>query len=179
MIAPPDDTANDVNAQPVSADLLLIEDAPLDVEMIGDALRRAGLEPLLRCVEDESGLRAALAQRHPDAILSDWTLPRFSGIRALEIARQEAPEVPLLLVSGTFSEATALAALRHGAVDYVFKHQLEKLGSAVIRSIEEARDRKNLADSEQRYRRLFESAKDGILILDAVSGRINQANPYI
>jgi PAS domain S-box-containing protein/putative nucleotidyltransferase with HDIG domain len=97
----------------------------------------------------------------------------------MEIARQEAPEVPFLLVSGTFSEATALAALRHGAVDYVFKHQLEKLGSAVIRSIEEARDRKNLADSEQRYRRLFESAKDGILILDAVSGRITQANPYI
>jgi PAS domain S-box-containing protein len=179
MIAPPDDTANDVNAQPVSADLLLIEDSPLDVEMIGDALRRAGLEPLLRCVEDESGLRAALAQRHPDAILSDWTLPRFSGIRALEIARQEAPEVPLLLVSGTFSEATALAALRHGAVDYVFKHQLEKLGSAVIRSIKEARERKNLADSEVRYRRLFESAKDGILILDDVSGRITQANPYI
>lgn len=168
-----------MNAPPVSADLLLIEDAPLDVEMIGDALRRAGLEPLLRCVEDESGLRAALAQRHPDAILSDWTLPRFSGIRALEIARQESPEVPLLLVSGTFSEATALEALRHGAVDYIFKHQLEKLGSAVIRSIHEARERKNLIDSEQRYRRLFESAKDGILILDAVSGRITQANPYI
>lgn len=61
----------------------------------------------------------------------------------------------------------------------MFKHQLEKLGSAVLRAIQEGRERLALADSEERYRLLFEMAKDGILILEADSGRITQANPFI
>ncbi len=117
----------------MSVDLLLVEDEPLDVELIGDALRRAGVDPRLRCVEDEPGFRSSLALKRPDAILADWTLPSFSGARALEIARLEVPEVPFLFVSGTIAEHTALEALRNGAVDYVFKHQLERLASSVSR----------------------------------------------
>ena len=163
----------------MSVDLLLVEDEPLDVELIGDALRRAGVEPRLRCVDDEPGFRSSLALKRPDAILADWTLPSFSGARALEIARLEFPEVPFLFVSGTIAEHTALEALRNGAVDYVYKHQLERLASSVSRAIDEARERRALATSEERYRRLFETAKDGILILAAESGRILEANPFI
>jgi len=163
----------------MSVDLLLVEDEPLDVELIGDALRRAGVDPRLRCVDDEPGFRSSLALKRPDAILADWTLPSFSGARALEIARLEFPEVPFLFVSGTIAEHTALEALRNGAVDYVFKHQLERLASSVSRAIDEARERRALATSEERYRRLFETAKDGILILAAESGRILEANPFI
>ena len=163
----------------MSVDLLLVEDEALDVELIGDALRHAGVEPILRCVDDEPGFRAALALKRPDAILADWTLPRFSGARALEIALQEAPEVPFLFVSGTIAEHTALEALHRGAVDYVFKNQLEKLASAVLRAIGEAREHRALATSEERYRRLFQTAKDGILILAADSGQILEANPYL
>jgi PAS domain S-box-containing protein len=36
-----------------------------------------------------------------------------------------------------------------------------------------------LLESEQRYRRLFETAQDGILILDALSGAIQEVNPYL
>jgi len=117
----------------MSVDLLLVEAEPLDVELIGDALRRAGVEPRLRCVDDEPGFRSSLALKRPDAILADWTLPSFSGARALEIARLEFPEVPFLFVSGTIAEHTALEALRNGAVDYVFKHQLVRLASSVSR----------------------------------------------
>jgi len=120
----------------MSVDLLLVEDEPLDVELIGDALRRAGVEPRLRCVDDEPGFRSSLALKRPDAILADWTLPSFSGARALEIARLEFPEVPFLFVSGTIAEHTALEALRNGAVDYVYKHQLERLASSVSRAID-------------------------------------------
>ncbi len=170
---------SDPGGPAVGANLLLVEDAPQDMELIVDALRRAGVEPVLRRVETEASFRSALTEQRPDAILADWTLPQFSGTRALAIARQEAPEVPFLFVSGTISEAAALEGLRNGAVDYVFKHQLEKLGSAVLRAIEEGRERLALADSEERYPLLFEMAKDGILILEADSGRITQANPYI
>jgi PAS domain S-box-containing protein/putative nucleotidyltransferase with HDIG domain len=159
--------------------LLVVEDSAEDLELIGDALRDGGLQPAIRAIAAEPELRAALGQQLPDAILADWTLPEFSGARALEIARELAPEVPLLFVSGTISEAAALSALRQGAVDYVFKHQLDKLGPAVIRAISEARSRRALVTSEERYRGLFETAQDGILILDADSGRILEANPFI
>jgi len=160
-------------------DLLIVEDSAVDLELIGDALGDGGLELLIRNVESESDFRDALAQRLPDVILADWTLPEFSGARALEIARELVPQVPFLFVSGTISEAAALSALRQGAVDYVFKHQLDKLGPAVERAITEARGRRALIASESRYRRLFEAAMDGILILDAASSRIIEANPFI
>ncbi len=87
--------------------------------------------------------------------------------------------MPFLFVSGTIAEHTALEALRNGTVDYVFKHQLERLVSSVSRAIDEARERRALATSEERYRRLFETAKDGILILAAESSRILESNPFI
>ncbi|MEI6029778.1 MAG: HD domain-containing phosphohydrolase [Synechococcaceae cyanobacterium ELA739] len=162
-----------------AVELLIVEDSAEDLELIGDALREGGLEPSIRRVEAEPELRLALNERVPDAILADWTLPEFSGARALQIARELAPDVPFLFVSGTISEAAALSALRQGAVDYVFKHQLDKLGPAVLRAISEARGRRALVTSEERYRGLFETAIDGILILEANSGRILEANPFI
>ena len=89
--------------------------------------------------------------------------------------------MPFLFVSGTIAEHTALDALRNGTVDYVFKrkHQLERLGSSVSRAIDEAHERRTLATSEERYRRLFETAKDGILILAAESSRILESNSFI
>ncbi len=162
-----------------SVTLLVVEDSAEDLELIGDALRDAGLEPTIRGLETEPAFRAALSQPLPDAILADWTLPEFSGAKALQIARELAPEVPFLFVSGTISEAAALSALRQGAVDYVFKHQLDKLGPTVIRAIAEARGRRALISSEERYRGLFETAQDGIFILEADSGHILEANPFI
>jgi len=159
--------------------LLIIEDSAEDLELISDALRDGGLETAIRVIATEPDLRAALNQQLPDAILADWTLPEFSGARALQIARELAPAVPFLFVSGTISEAAALSAMRQGAVDYVFKHQLDKLGPAVLRAIAEARGRRSLIASEERYRRLFEAAMDGILILDGGSSLIIEANPFI
>ena len=159
--------------------LLIIEDSAEDLELISDALRDGGLEPAIRVIATEPDLRAALNLQLPDAILADWTLPEFSGARALQIARELAPAVPFLFVSGTISEAAALSAMRQGAVDYVFKHQLDKLGTSVLRAIAEARGRRSLIASEERYRRLFEAAMDGILILDGGSSLIIEANPFI
>jgi len=138
----------------MSVDLLLVEDESLDVELIGDALRRAGVDPRLRCVDDEPSFRSSLALKRPDAILADWTLPSFSGARALEIARLEVPEGPFLFVSETIAEHTALEALRNGAVDYVFKHQLERLASSVSRAIDEARERLAHTHQEETLRAL-------------------------
>lgn len=125
-------------------DLLMIEDSAVDAELIADALRTAGLSAECRRVTDAAGLNAALDQRLPDAILSDWTLPAFSGSAAFEIARQRCLDIPFLFVSGTLRQRNAIDALRQGATDYIQKHQLELLPLALTRALEEKQRRAEL-----------------------------------
>jgi two-component system sensor histidine kinase/response regulator len=120
----------------------------------------------VRRAVDEPAFRAALAQRLPDAILADWTLPDFSGRRTLEIARERCPEVPFIFVSGTISETSAIEGLRQGASDYVYKHQLQLLGQTLKRALGEAQVQRSLRASEARFRNLVETTSDWIWEID-------------
>ena len=142
-------------------DLVVVEDSDNDVELLVAALRDAGLTARTRRVEDEAAYRAALAERLPDAILSDWTLPRFSGGEVLAIARDLCPEVPLIIVSGTISESYAFQAMRQGATDYVFKHQLEQVATVLTRALNEVQTLDLLRKSEAMYRSLFDNMLNG------------------
>ena len=121
--------------------ILLIEDMELEAELTLRELRRHGITPLVERVETDEAMRAALRDFRPSIILSDFSLPKFDGLRALDVARECAPEVPFLFVSGTIGEERAIEALRRGAVDYVLKSNLARLGAAVQRALEEARAR--------------------------------------
>jgi len=121
--------------------ILLIEDMELEAELTLRELRRHGITPLVERVETDEAMRAALRDFKPSIILSDFSLPKFDGLRALDVARECAPEVPFLFVSGTIGEERAIEALRRGAVDYVLKSNLARLGAAVQRALEEARAR--------------------------------------
>lgn len=158
---------NDKNtAQRHPVDLIMVEDSAVDTELITDALREAGLAAAVRRVEDEPALRAALDDRMPDAILSDWTLPDFSGRRAFAIAHERCPDVPFIFVTGTISESTAFEALREGANDYVFKHQLDHVGPALTRALNEAGAQRALRESESRLRTLLQTIPDMIWLKD-------------
>jgi PAS domain S-box-containing protein len=146
-------------------DLVVVEDSDLDVEMLVDALHEAGVNIAIRRAGNEVAFRAAMEQKIPDAILADWTVPGFPGARALAVAHENYGKVPFLFVSGTISEASAFEALRRGAVDYVYKHQLEKLGPALLRAVLEARTQGTLIQSEERYRLLFEGFRDSLMLL--------------
>ncbi len=147
-------------------DLISIEDSDEDAELIADALEGIGLTPIFRRVDNEQALEAALNERLPDAILSDWALPRFSGLRAAEIARDRCPEVPFIFVSGTLSETAAIDALRQGAIDYVFKHQLKRLGPVLARALGEARTMASLRKSEALNRAILDSVNAEIAVLN-------------
>ena len=157
--------------------IIMVEDSIVDAELVADALREAGLTVDVRLVEEETALCAALDERLPDAILSDWTLPRFSGRRALEIVRERCPDVPLIFVSGTISEDSACEGLRQGAIDYVYKHQLQRLGPTLLRAIDEARTLSYLRESEEKYRGLFDSSLDAIMSLEPPYWKFTSANP--
>jgi len=147
--------------------ILLVEDSALDAKLIVAALQEAGLNVQLLRVDDEPGFCRALEQQVPDAILSDWTLPQFSGEKAFGIARTVCPQVPFIFVSGTISESAAINAMRQGAVDYIFKHQLALLSLVVNRAIREARARQELAEADSLKLAILNSVSAGIAVLDS------------
>jgi len=119
--------------------ILLVEDSIEDAELISDQLQESGLDAQFERVDSEAGLLAALAHGAPDIVLSDLSMPGFSGYQALHIVRELRPRVPFIFVSGTMGEENAVGALHEGASDYIIKHQPMRLPSAVARAIREAR----------------------------------------
>jgi len=130
--------------------LLTVEDSEPDAEVVARSLRKAGLIVDIRRVQTEHDFMSALRERTPDLILSDFSLPQFDGLRALELAVAHAPETPFIYVSGTIGEERAIEALRRGATDYVLKTNLARLPTAIERALREASIRAAKARSEKR-----------------------------
>jgi len=127
-----------------------VEDSPEDVELIQRSLRNEGYAPEVKRVETRGELVEALTHDTFDLILSDYTLPNFSGTQALEISSALKPEVPFIFVSGTIQEDTAIESLRNGASDYVLKDRPARLVSAIRRTLREHKERALHAALERR-----------------------------
>jgi len=133
--------------------ILLVEDSPEDAELLCDQMLEAGLEASFERVDNEADMRVALADAVPDIVLSDLSMPGFSGYQALHILHELHPRVPFIFVSGTMGEETAVEALRQGANDYIIKHQPARLPSAVARAIREARGERERLRAEDELMR--------------------------
>ena len=141
--------------------LVVVEDSVADAELLARHLAKAGLHCAINRVQTEPEFIAALHLDKPDLILSDFSLPNFSGLRALDLAVIHAPDTPFIYVSGTIGEERAIDALRRGATDYVLKSNLSRLSSAIERALREARlkaERRHSehvrTEQEERLRRL-------------------------
>lgn len=121
--------------------VLHVEDDPVDAELISSHLADAGLDIEWSRVDDEHSLQRALAEAAPDLVLSDLTMPGFSGYKALELVREQLPYTPFIFVSGTMGEEMAVDALRMGATDYILKNSMARLPVAVGRALREADER--------------------------------------
>jgi len=130
--------------------LLFVEDSAEDVQLALRALKRDGVEALWRQVDSETTMKVALSEGRPDAILSDFSMPGFDGLEALLLAREIAPHVPFIFLSGTIGEERAIAAIRMGATDYVLKSSMRRLGTAVKRALSETEER-NAYEARIRY----------------------------
>lgn len=146
--------------QPVS--VILVEDVPSEAEIAVRHLEAGGFACTWKRVDSESGLRHTLAEARPDLILSDFTLPGFDGLSALEIAQQMAPEVPFIFLSGTLGEERAIDALQRGAYDYVLKTNLARLAPAARRALNEAGALRARLRLEQQLRDIVVTSQDWI-----------------
>ncbi|MFS8120116.1 MAG: response regulator, partial [Microcoleus sp.] len=121
--------------------ILLVEDSPLDAELIEAYLMDGGLKFSLLCVENREDFVAALEKHCYDIILADYMLPCFNGIAALEIAHTTCPGVPFIFVSATLGEEVAIETLKSGATDYVLKRSLTRLVPSIERALREVQER--------------------------------------
>jgi diguanylate cyclase (GGDEF)-like protein len=129
--------------------VLMLEDIATDARLCERELRRGAFSPTCHMVDSREAFEQALDQFNPDVILSDLSLPRFSGMDALDLARMRAPDIPFIFVSGTIGEDRAVEAMRRGATDYVLKDRLQRLVPVVTRAIEEAAHRLARRGAEQ------------------------------
>jgi serine phosphatase RsbU (regulator of sigma subunit) len=127
--------------------VLIVDDNPRDAELSLMTLRRSGTAVEYQIASDEAELRGVLQTFIPDVILCDFAFPNFDGISVQRIVQKVRAETPLIFVSGTISEETAVIALKSGAVDYVLKSNLVRLPSAVHRAVKEAREKQRLLKS--------------------------------
>ncbi|MFZ4597356.1 MAG: response regulator [Terrimicrobiaceae bacterium] len=148
--------------------ILVVEDSPADTELMLRELHRAGLDPEWLRVDNEVDFLDHL-DADLDLILSDFQMPQFDGLRALELVRKRSLAVPFILVSGTIGEDTAVEAMRQGATDYLLKDRLTRLGSAVKHALEGSRLRKERKVSIETLRLrevALNSVSQGVLVSD-------------
>ena len=130
--------------------ILMLEDSDLDAALVERELGRSELDIDYQRVSSRHPYAQALSSGGFDLILSDFSLPDFNGVEALELARTLAPEAPFIFVSGVVGEEFAIESLKEGATDYVLKQRLERLPSAVKRALAEAHERRERRRAEER-----------------------------
>ncbi len=153
--------------------VLCIDDCEGDVLLIVEAIIAGGYDVAWERVWTRAGVNGQLQGQDWDLVISDYSMPQFDGLEALEIVSSLCPDLPFILVSGRIGEDTAVQAMRAGAHDYVMKHDLRRLLPAVHRELTDAAERKarraaeeNLRTSEAMIKSIVDTAADGIVVID-------------
>lgn len=151
--------------------VLILEDRPADVQLIVYELKQAGFDPDWKttCREDEF---LELLNWRPEVILSDYSMPSFDALRALELTRKAGVDVPFIVVSGSIGEDVAVDTMKRGVTDYLLKDRLGRLGTAVQSALRQRRlaeesRRSDIArhSAEALFQKLVENSLVGIQIL--------------
>lgn len=149
-----------------SIKILLLEDSPTDVDLIKRTLIRNDLKFSMEVVATRAGFEDKLFGFDPDIVLSDHSLPQFSSLEALNIARHRKKNIPFILITGSVSEEFAVECMKAGVDDYILKSSLIRLPSSIhnILSKNKVKREKDIVESLHRellvaYRKIEESSK--------------------
>ena len=156
---------------------LHLEDSLCDHKVAQCILAKQGFKFELCRVQTREEFSGAITQQHWDLILADYTLPDFSGDEALLLSRQHCPEVPFVFLAGTLELGKAIETLKHGAMDFVLKHEMERLGMVVRRALAQAQMNRahqasqiQIKEHEERFLEILHNSSDGIFFLKVLDG---------
>ncbi|MBF0303823.1 MAG: response regulator [Desulfamplus sp.] len=139
--------------------LLLVEDSESDAELIIRLLKRAGFDLSFKLVQTNHEMTETLNNHHWDIVLSDYNLPQFDALSALNVLHATGKDIPFIVVSGAIGEDTAVAIMKAGAHDYVMKDNLPRLIPAIERELREAELRHQKIKTEQEQKNLEEQLR--------------------
>ncbi len=129
--------------------VLIADDSEDDALLLVRELRKGGYQPQFERVETRPEMERALEQRHWQLIITDHNMPGFNSVDVLEMVKQSGLDVPVIIVSGTIGEETAVHAMKTGAHDYIMKDNLARLIPAIDRELRDADTRRARNQAEQ------------------------------
>ncbi|MBN1474509.1 MAG: PAS domain S-box protein, partial [Syntrophaceae bacterium] len=160
--------------------VLIVEDVEDNALLVIREITKNGYNPEYSRVETAAEMKKALAERQWDIVLCDYKLPKFSGIKAIELLKETDKNIPVIVISGTIGEETAVECMKAGASDYFMKGKLSRLVPTIERELNEAENKKKqrlaenaLRESEEKYREMIDFLPLAIFEIDAGGGLIS------
>ena len=162
--------------------ILIAEDSEDDALLLIRQMKKDGLDPVYKRVDSLKDMKDALDKKEWNVVLSDYNMPNFSGLDALNLLRQKDSEIPFIIISGTVSEEIAVKTMRKGANDYLIKDNLVRLVPSIKRELQDIEIKKErrealeeLVRSEKRFKELAELLPAMIVETD-LNNKITFAN---
>jgi diguanylate cyclase (GGDEF)-like protein/PAS domain S-box-containing protein len=142
--------------------VLIVEDCDDDAQLLLRELRFGGLNPSFRRVETIAGVREAFKESAWDVVISDYNLPQQSFTELMQAIRAIDADVPVIVVSSSIGEENAVALMRQGVADFLFKGSLTRLIPAIERELAAVAAKTARRESDQRFRDIVEVSGDWI-----------------
>lgn len=167
--------------------ILLLEDQSFDAELAEHEIKKSVTSYHLKWVDNRDDFIHALSDFVPDIVISDYNLPTITGLEALKLKQSIKPDVPLIIFTGSLNEDIAVGCMKAGAVDYVIKEHMKRLGPAVVSALEQneiviskKKAELELIKSEERFHRLADNLPDIIYRYQLIpEQKIEYINPAI
>ncbi len=158
--------------------VLIVEDSEDDALLLERELQRGGYGTVSKRVETAKAMSAELKQREYDVVISDYVMPRFSGLEALKVLKDSGLDLPFIVISGKIGEETAVEAMRAGAHDYIMKENLTRLVPAIQRELKEATVRREGRLAEEalgKQAQIIDQIHDSVVSTD-LDGQVTSWN---
>ncbi len=158
---------------------LILEDVETEAELIMDEVKSTFPDCSFKWVENEPDFINELTSFNPDLILTDYSLPTYNGMSALKYVLIHSPDTPVILITGSVNEETAVSCMKAGAVDYVLKDKMSHLGLAVKTALENKDiklEKRKIQDEIKKLSTVVDQSPIPVVLMDN-DGIVTNVNP--